>query len=76
MTDFCHTETKERDSQVALVVKNLLVNAGNIRDVGSIPRLGRFLGEGNGNLLQYPCTENFIDRGACLQFMGATKCQT
>ena len=76
MTDFYHTETKERDSQVALVVKSLLVNSGDIRDVGSIPGLGWFPGEGNGNLLQYSCLEIFIDRGACLQFMGATKRQT
>ena len=34
------------DSQVALVVKNLPVNAGDIRDVGSIPGSGRSLEEG------------------------------
>ena len=44
-----------RASQVALVVKNLPVNAGDIRDQGSIPRLGRSPGRGNGNLLQYSC---------------------
>ena len=37
---------------VTLVVKNLLVNAGDIKDVGSIPGLGRFPGEGNDNTLQ------------------------
>ena len=31
---------------------------------GSIPGLGRSLGEGNGNLLQYSCLENPTDRGA------------
>ena len=33
-------------------------------DPGSIPGSGRFSGEGNGNLLSYPCLENFMDRGA------------
>ena len=33
------------------------------RDPGSIPGLGRFPGEGTGNLLQYSCLENSIDRG-------------
>ena len=37
------------------VVKNLPANAGN---AGSIPELGRFPGEGNGNTCQYPCLEN------------------
>ena len=35
----------------------------NVRDVGSIPGLGRALGEGNGNLLQYSCLENSMDGG-------------
>ena len=39
-------------------------NAGNIRDVGSIPGSGRSPGEGNGNSLQYSCMENPMDRGA------------
>ena len=34
------------------------------RDSGSIPGLGRFPGEGNGNLLRYSCLGNPIDRGA------------
>ena len=34
-------------------------------DVGLIPELGRSPGEGNGNLLQYSCLENPMDRGAC-----------
>ena len=42
-------------SQVALVVKNLPVNAGDMRDTGSIPGLGRSSG---GSPLQYPCLEN------------------
>ena len=36
----------------------------NVRDLGSIPGLGRFPGEGNGNPLQYSCLENPIERGA------------
>ena len=38
-------------SQMALVVKNLPANAGDIRDLGSIPESGRSPGEGNGNPL-------------------------
>ena len=45
-------------SQVVLVVKNLLANAGDLRYVGLIPGLGRSSGEGNGNPLQYSCLEN------------------
>ena len=41
------------DSQVALVVKNLSANAGDFRDLGSIPGLGRSPGRGHGNPLQY-----------------------
>ena len=44
------------------VVKNLPTNAGDPRDVGSIPGSGRSLGEGNGNPLQYSCLENSMDR--------------
>ena len=51
-------------SQVALVVKNLPVNVGDIRDVGSIPGSGRSPGGGHGNSLQYSCLENPMDRGA------------
>ena len=40
-----------RASQVVLVVKNLLAKAGDIRDVGLIPGLGRSPGGGNGNPL-------------------------
>ena len=43
------------------VVKNPPANEG---DTGSIPRLGRSPGEGNGNPLQYSCLGNPIDRGA------------
>ena len=46
------------------VVKNLPANAGDTGDPRSIPGLGRSPGEGNGNLLQYSCLENPMDRGA------------
>ena len=38
----------------------------NTGDTGLIPGLGRSPGEGQGNPLQYPCLENFMDRGAWL----------
>ena len=50
--------------QVALVIKNLPANAGDVRDTGSIPASGRSLGRGHGNSLQYSCLENPTDRGA------------
>ena len=44
---------------MAPVVKNLPANVGDVRDVGSIPGLGRSPGEGNGNPLHSPfCLEN------------------
>ena len=49
---------------MVLVVKNLPVNAGDVRDMGSIPGLGRSPGGGHGNPLQYSCLENPMDRGA------------
>ena len=49
---------------MALVVKNLPANAGDIRDLGSIPGSGRSPGGGHGNPLQYSCLENPKDRGA------------
>ena len=45
------------------MVKNLPANAGDIKDVGLIPELGRSPG-GHGNPLQYSCLENPMDRGA------------
>ena len=47
-----------------LVAENLPASAGGIRDVGSIPGLGRSLGEGNANPLQYSYLENPKGRGA------------
>ena len=48
---------------MALVVKNPPANAGDSRDVGLIPGLGRFPGGEHGNPLLYSCLENPIDRG-------------
>ena len=43
---------------------NLSASACNEGDSGSIHGLGRYPGEGNGNLLQYSCLENSMDGGA------------
>ena len=51
-------------SHVALVVKNLPANAGDVRDTDLIPGSGRSPGEGHGNPLQYSCLENPMDGGA------------
>ena len=45
------------------MVKNLSVNAGDARGVGSIPKLGRYPGGENCNPLLYSCLENPMDRG-------------
>jgi len=59
-------------SQVALAVKNLPANAGDARDAGSIPGLGRSPGGGHGNPRQNSCLENPMDRGD----WWATVCRT
>ena len=46
------------------VVKNPPANAGDTKDAGSISGLGKSPGGGNGNLLQYSCLENPMDKGA------------
>ena len=46
------------------VVKNPPANAGDVRDMGSVPGLGKSPREGNGTPLQYSCVENPMDRGA------------
>ena len=58
--NFSFCNEGERASQVA-VVMNPPANAG---DTVLIPRLGRYLGIGNGNPLQYSCVENPMDREA------------
>ena len=57
------TKQSSQASQLVLVVKNPPDNAGDIRDVGSIPDLGRSPGGRHGNPLQ-SCLENPMDRGA------------
>ena len=51
-------------SQVALLVKKMPANAGDLRDVRLIPGLGRYPGGGHDNPFQYSCLENPMDRGA------------
>ena len=46
------------------MVKNPPANAGDTRDIGSIPGSGRSPGGRNGNPLQYFCPENSLDKGA------------
>ena len=51
-----------RASQVALVIKNLPTNAGDIRNGSLIPGLRRPPGESNGNRLHYSCLRNPMDK--------------
>ena len=46
------------------MIKNPPANAGRVRDVGSIPGLGRSPGEGRGKPVQYSHLENPVDRGS------------
>ena len=46
------------------MVKSPPANAGDVRGMDSTPGLGRSLGGGHGNSLQYSCLENPMDRGA------------
>ena len=59
----CVNLLKPKAFQVALVVKNMPANAGDVRDTGSIPGSGRSPGVGHCNPFQYSCLEN-PDRGA------------
>ena len=64
-------------SKAALMVKNPLANAGDVRDEGLIPGSGRFPGGGHSNPLQYSCLDNPMDRGAWQDTVyGITKSQT
>ena len=49
---------------VGTMVKNLPASVIDVRDVSSIPGSGRSPGVGNGNLLQYSCLKNSMDREA------------
>jgi len=51
-------------SKLAPVVKKPPANTGDIRDMGSIPGLGRSPGEEHGNSLQYSSLGNLKDRGS------------
>ena len=46
------------------MVKNLAMNSSTAEDSGSIPGLGKYHGEGNGNPFQYSCLGNPMDREA------------
>ena len=61
---------------MALVIKTPPANAGDLRDATSVSGLGRFPGKGNGNLLQYFCLENPMDRGAWSVVHKVAKSQT
>ena len=62
---------------MVLVVKKMLTNPGDLRDVGLIPGLGRSPGGGHGNPLQYSCLENPMDREAWQATVyGVAKSQT
>ena len=62
---------------MALVVKNLPANAGDSKDPGLIPGLGRSSGGGNGNPSQYSSQENLMDReDSQATVHGVTKSQT
>ena len=59
------------------MVKNVLANAGDLRDMSSIPGSGRSSGGGHGNPLQYSFLENSMDRGSWQAAVhGVTKSQT
>ena len=59
------------------VVNNPPANAGDTRNAGLIPRLGRLPGVGYCNLLQYSCLKTSMDRGAWWVIVhGVTKSQT
>ena len=61
---FFFSNTKSRGFPDGAVVKNLPASAGDAREVGSIPGLGRSPGEESGYPLQCSCLENSMDRGA------------
>ena len=59
------------------MVNNSPANAGDIRDSGSVPELGKSPGGGHGSSLQYSCLENPMDGGVWQATVhGVTKSQT
>ena len=73
-TEECQLPLTIRAFPDALDSKESTYNAG---DPGSIPELGKFPGEGNGNPLQYSCLENSMDQGAWQATVhGVAKSQT
>ena len=58
------------------VVKNPPASAGDVRDMGSVPGLGRSPGRGDGSALQYSCLENSMDRVWWATVHGVAKGQT
>ena len=72
-----HTHTHTHGLPRWLRGKNPPANAGNTRDVGLIPRSGRYSRIANDNLLQYYCLENPMDRGTWLATVNeVAKCRT
>ena len=62
--EFGHNYAVLQASLGALLIKNMPASAGDTRDMGSTPGLGKSSGEGNGNPRQYSYLENPMDRGA------------
>ena len=60
---------------VPAVKKNSPANVGVAGDVGSVPRVGRSPGIGNGHPLQYSCLENSMDRGTAGRAVQSTESQ-
>ena len=70
----CLTQGLKLFSPGSSVVKNLPASSGVTGHSGSTPGSGSFPGGGNGNLFQYSCLENPMDRGTCgLQCMGSQR---
>ena len=69
-------DSRTRISQMFLVVKNLSANAGDARDMGSTPGLGRFPRVGKGNPLQYSHLEHSVGRGTWQAIQSLAKSQT
>ena len=66
-----------KQALVTQTCKESTCSARDVRDVGSIPGLGRSHGEGNGNPLQYSCLENLMDCGVWQATVrGVAKIQT